>query len=93
MRRKSTTTTNTTTLNCETSTSVHPLLNCFPKGVYTSNEVMNILNCSDKTLNKYRKNGYIGYTKVGDKILFSSLDIVNFLMLNHHDPFRNEPLN
>ena len=81
---------NTTTTTNESTTNTKPLLGCFNKGVYTNKELMVLLDCSEKTLRGYRNDGYLGFSQFGDKIYYTSMDIVNFLMLNHHKPYRSE---
>jgi excisionase family DNA binding protein len=46
----------------------------------STKQVCNYLNISDKTLQKYRKNGVIEYTKIGRKIFYQK---------NHLDEFIN----
>ena len=88
MGRRKTTTSTTTTVKENIVVDSHPLLSCFNQGVYTNTEVMKLFGCSDKTLRSYRNNGYLGFTQIGDKILYTSIDIIKFLMLNHHEPYR-----
>ena len=37
---------------------------------------------------KYREEGYLPYTKIGDKFFYSDEDIRRFLLSNHYDAFR-----
>lgn len=79
-----------TNLNDSTTNKLNPLLGLFNKGVYTNKDLMVLLDCSEKTLRGYRTNGYLGFTQLGDKIYYTSIDIVNFLTSNHHKPYRLE---
>ena len=36
---------------------------------YTNNEMIKMLDCTEKTMRKYRNDGYLGYSKVGDKYI------------------------
>ncbi|MBQ9676524.1 MAG: helix-turn-helix domain-containing protein [Prevotella sp.] len=57
--------------------------------VYTSKDLMSILNVKESTLSKYRANYELGYTKVGDKIWYTQTDLMNFLKNPLH---RVEPI-
>jgi hypothetical protein len=53
------------------------------KPLYTNKEMMKMLDCNDKTLRKYRNDGYLGYVRVGDKIYYTVDDICQFIKNNH----------
>lgn len=53
------------------------------KPLYTNKEMMKILDCNDKTLRKYRNDGYLSYVRVGDKIYYTVDDICQFIKNNH----------
>lgn len=72
------------------SVDVTPYLGFFKKEVYTDNDLRVLFGCSDKLIRDYRTNGYLGYTKIGSKFYYSPMDIINFLMLNHHEPYRKD---
>lgn len=55
--------------------------------VYTNNEVKDLLGVGDKLLRKYRDEGYLGFSRIGDKYFYSEKDIVKFLELTHYDAF------
>ena len=40
-----------------------------------------MLDCTEKTLRKYRNDGYLGYSKVGDKYYYTADDIYLFLKM------------
>ena len=82
------TTTNNT--NDITSNDTKLLLDFFKKEVYTDEDLIVLLHRDKKTLRTYRNEGKLGYSKVGRTILYSPLDIINFLMSNHHKPYRSE---
>ena len=82
------TTTNNT--NDITSNDTKLLLDFFKKEVYTKKDLMNLFDVSDKTITGYMNDGYLGFTQVGRVILYSPLDIINFMMMNHHNPYRSE---
>ena len=47
--------------------------------IYTSKELMRILNVKESTLRKYREDGLLGYSKSGDKIWYTQKDLDDFL--------------
>lgn len=53
------------------------------KPLYTNKEMMKMLDCNDKTLRKYRNDGYLSYVRVGDKIYYTVDDICQFVKNNH----------
>ena len=53
------------------------------KLLYTNKEMMKMLDCNDKTLRKYRNDGYLSYVRVGDKIYYTVDDICQFIKNNH----------
>lgn len=56
--------------------------------VYNNESIMALLGVSERTLRKYREEGYLPYTKIGDKFFYSDEDIRRFLLSNHYDAFR-----
>lgn len=58
------------------------------KPVYTTKDLMTMLDLKDNTLRYYREEGYLGHTKCKGKILYTQEDVDNFL---HHPEFRYEP--
>lgn len=60
--------------------SIAAMLN---KPLYTNKEMMKMLDCNDKTLRKYRNDGYLSYVRVGDKIYYTVDDICQFIKNNH----------
>lgn len=73
---------------------LRPSYHCVKEGepVYSSQDVMNLLDIKEERLRKFREGGYLGYTKYpgSDKIWYTQKDIQAFL--NHpsarHDPWR-----
>ena len=55
----------------------------FDKVFYTNKDMMEMLDCTDKTLRKYRNDGYLGYSRIGDKFYYTAVDIYMFLKNNH----------
>ena len=51
-------------------------------------EMMKMLDCTEKTLRKYRNDGYIGYSRVGDKFYYTAEDIYMFLKNSHIDSYQ-----
>ena len=57
--------------------------------IYTSKDMMRILNVKESTLSKLRNDFKLGYTKFGDKIVYTHKDLMDFIYNPEH---RNEPL-
>lgn len=47
--------------------------------IYTSKDMMRILNVKESTLSKLRNKFELGYTKFGDKIVYTHADLMNFI--------------
>ena len=60
------------------------------KLLYTNKEVLTMLDVGDKLLRQYRKNGLIGYSKIGDKFFYQEKDIVEFLNNHYHKSYAYE---
>ena len=60
----------------------------FDKVFYTNKEMIKMLDCTEKTLRKYRNDGYLGYSKVGDKYYYTADGIYLFLKNAHVDPYQ-----
>lgn len=58
--------------------------------VYTVEKLANLLGVSVRTIRRYREDGYLSYTKVGDKYYFSDDDVREFLMNNHFESFKKQ---
>jgi hypothetical protein len=41
---------------------------------------LQLLGVDQKTLKKYRDNGYMGFTRIDDKYFYAHQDLMNFLM-------------
>ena len=66
----------------------HQMLVKFDKVFYTNKEMMKMLDCTEKTLRKYRNDGWLGYSRVGDKYYYTVDDICLFLKHTHIDPYQ-----
>lgn len=53
----------------------------------TIEETMAQLKVSKRTLQNYRDNGRIGFSKIEGKIYFKAIDIDEFLERHYHKPF------
>jgi len=60
------------------------------KPVYSNKEMMALLDVDAKTLKKYRDDGLIGFSRVNDKIYYTSNDLVTFLNRTHIKPYQYE---
>ena len=54
---------------------------------YNNKEVQMLLGVEDKLIRKYRDEGLLAYSKVGDKYWYSQKDISDFLERNKHKAF------
>ena len=57
--------------------------------IYTSKDMMRILNVKESTLSKLRAKFELGYTKFGDKIIYTHKDLMDFVYNPKH---RVEPV-
>ena len=62
--------TNSQITNEENIVNVDAIAAMLTKPFYTNKEMMKMLDCNDKTLRKYRNDGYLSYVRVGDKIYY-----------------------
>lgn len=56
--------------------------------IYDNKKIRELLGINDKLLKKYRDNGLLGYSRVGDKYWYSEQDIEKFLSKTHIDDFK-----
>ena len=56
------------------------------KTVYSHKELMILLDVSTKTIRKWRDQGLLGYSRIGDTYLYSKKDVEDFLLGIHHTP-------
>ena len=80
--------TNQITINEKTVQNDNPIISMFDKPFYTNKEVMKMLDCTEKTLRKYRNDGFLGYSRMGDKYFYTVNDILMFLKYTHVDPYQ-----
>ena len=60
--------------------------------LYDNKALMDLLHIKDKYLKKLRDNGYIRYSREGDKYWYSQKDVDDFLNRFHYDAFATNPL-
>ena len=58
--------------------------------VYNNKEVMELLGVKDKYLKKLRDNGYLGFSREGDKYWYTQKDVDCFLHSFHYEPFNKQ---
>ena len=75
--------TKTQKTNDENVIDVDAIVAKLDKVLYTNKEMMKMLDCNDKTLRKYRNDGYLSYVRVCDKIYYTVDDICQFIKNNH----------
>jgi hypothetical protein len=80
--------TNQIAIKGKTIENVDPIISMFDKPFYTNKEVVEMLDCTEKTLRKYRNDGFLGYSRVGDKVYYTAGDILLFLQNTHVDPYQ-----
>ena len=51
--------------------------------IYTNSEIKELLGIQDKLLKKYRDEGLLAYSQVGDKYWYTQSDIDQFLASNY----------
>lgn len=61
------------------------------KLLYSNKEAMDMLGVKDKYMKKLRDNGYIGYSREGDKYWYTQDDIDKFLRRFHYEAFATNP--
>ena len=55
--------------------------------IYDNKALMALLNIKDKYLKKLRDNGYLGYSREGDKYWYTQEDVDRFLQRFHFSDF------
>ena len=61
------------------------------KLLYSNKEMMDMLGVKDKFMKKLRDNGYIGYSRMGDKYWYTQEDLDKFLHRFHYEAFATNP--
>ena len=61
-----------------------------PLRIYNNKEIMELLGVKDKYLKKLRDNGYLGFSRVGDKYWYTQKDVDCFLHSFHYEPFNSD---
>lgn len=59
--------------------------------LFSNKELMDLLQVGDKYVKKLRDNGFIGYTRMGDKYWYTLDDVKTFLHRYHYEPFATNP--
>lgn len=60
-----------------------------PMKIYDNKGLMALLNVKDRYLKKLRDNGYIAYTKEGEKFWYTQADVERFLKRFYYKDFSN----
>ena len=55
--------------------------------VYNNKEILSVLGVNEKQLRRYRYDGKLSYTKVGDKYWYTQNDIDGFMVKHHRKAF------
>lgn len=61
------------------------------KKLHSNKEMMDMLGVKDKFMKKLRDNGYIGYSRMGDKYWYTQEDLDKFLHRFHYEAFATNP--
>ena len=51
---------------------------------------MEYLGVNHRLLAKYRNEGYLGYTQIGEKFFYTQEDVDQLLKSNYYEAFRNK---
>lgn len=54
---------------------------------YTNKELYELLGVEERLIRKYREQGLLAYSKVGDKYWYSQQDVLDFLEKTRHPAF------
>lgn len=54
---------------------------------YTNKELRELLGVEERLIRKYREQGLLAYSKVGDKYWYSRQDVIAFLEMTRHPAF------
>ena len=57
------------------------------KGIYDNQSLMKLLNVSGAYLRKLRDNGYLGFSRHGDKYWYTQEDVDRFIRRFHYEAF------
>ena len=57
------------------------------KRIFSNADILEMLQIKTSTMRKYRDEGYLGYSKVGDKYFYTVDDVNRFLEKSHNEPF------
>jgi len=57
---------------------------------YTNQEIMSLFDISSATLKKWRDEGLLGYSLIGNTYLYSKNDIAEFLTATHYEAFASQ---
>lgn len=60
-----------------------------PQRPLSSKEVMEILNIKERLLKKYRDDGLLAYSQIGDKYWYTYQDVANFLAMSKVESLYN----
>lgn len=55
--------------------------------IYTNKTIKELLGIEDKLLRKYRADGLLAYTQVGDKFWYTQADVEKFLSSNYCEAY------
>lgn len=60
---------------------------CVEKRIFSNADMLELLQIKTSTLRRYRDEGYLGFSKVGDKYFYTAEDVSRFLERSHNEPF------
>lgn len=55
--------------------------------LYTNKTLLELLQINTSTLRRYRDEGMLGFSKIGDKYYYTAADVDRFLKKGHNEPF------
>lgn len=66
---------------------IRGLIGAQDKPGFTNKDMMQMFDVASRTLKRWRDDGRIAYSKVGDKFFYSKKDVEEFMRRNHVDSF------
>lgn len=61
-----------------------------PKYLFNNKTLMEYLGVNHRLLAKYRNDGMLGFTQIGEKFFYTQDDVEKLLRSNYYEAFRNK---
>lgn len=59
-----------------------------PRFIFNNKTLQEYLGVNHRLLAKYRNDGYLGYTQIGEKFFYTQQDVDRLLRSNYYEAFR-----